>query len=461
MLISGACGGGGGGSGDGEALERTVFVDWASDEFASFYLFNFPEKVAVRQGDTVVFKQTWTGEPHTVTGGVAVSAGIEAGESWFTFFDAFESLARSGAALPNPDDPGDATVADFAEAVNTAEATKERDALITAWNALRSQGASLPDLANPPADMTFMQLVELVDTESEEALGGLPQAFNEDDNIAQNVGQPCFLDEGSPPEDPDEPCARADQKQPEFTGRQTYFNSGIIPYEGSEGNTFEMKIAENAEVGTYSFYCAVHGFTQRTDVEVRPRGAEVPSRDAVVRQTRSEIEKLTEPMRKTFEDASDDNRITFDGPEGKTELQGPFAGLPGEGHTAINEFVPKTIKAKAGEPITWKMLGADHTISFNVPKYFPIMEFLKDGTVRINPKLPPAAGGAVGVKDEEDESGGPVQHDGGTFDGTGFWSSGLIGAEPYLEYTMRISKKGTYTYACLLHPPMVGKIEVT
>ena len=32
-----------------------------------------------------------------------------------------------------------------------------------------------------------------------------------------------------------------------------------------------------------------------------------------------------------------------------------------------------------------------------------------------------------------------MEIDGGTYDGSGFWSSGLVGAEPHLRYTVRIS----------------------
>ncbi len=62
---------------------------------------------------------------------------------------------------------------------------------------------------------------------------------------------------------------------------------------------------------------------------------------------------------------------------------------------------------------------------------------------------------------EEGAGGPPPTFDGGTYNGEGPWSSGLIGSPPYLEYTMRISEPGTYDYACLIHPPMVGTIEVT
>lgn len=467
------------GCGGTEDTVRTVLVDFSSDEIASFALLNFPEKVAVRQGDTIRFRQTWTGEPHTVTGGRLVNEGIERGEGWIRFFEAFEGLAGSGAPVPNPDDPGDATVADFANVVKEADAAEERDAFLAAYNDLRREGVPLPDLDNPP-DRPFVELVELVEVESAEAFEALPFAFNEEDGgLAQNVSQPCYLREGAPPEDPNEPCADDEQEQPEFDGDYSYYNSGVIPYEGPDGNTFDVQVADDATPGSYVFYCNVHGFGQRTEIEIRPSGAEIPSEGDVARQAREETREIAEELSGIYEDAADDQKMTVPGPEGdEVEIEGPFAGLPGGDHSAINEFVPETLRVRAGEPITWKMMGADHTISFNVPRYFPIMEFLDDGTVRINPRLEEPAGGAVGVADEEDEAegetegegegeveeeagGGPIVHDGGEFDGTGFWSSGLIGAEPYLEYTMRITEPGTYSYACLLHPPMVGRIEVT
>jgi plastocyanin len=333
--------------------------------------------------------------------------------------------------------------------------------LVATYNKLRSQGVALPDLERPPdPNQPFSELVALANTESDKAFSGLPGAFTDDDQIAQNVGQPCFLRTGGPPEDPATPCAKASQKQPEFDGRQSYFNSGIIPYEGAKGNTFSVKLADDIAPGTYLFYCAVHGFGQRTEIEVKPKGSAIPSEGAVSREARKEINQVAAPLKKVFHDAGDDGRISIPGPDGKeVQLEGPFAGLPGKDHAAITAFVPRKIKVKAGEPITWKMMAGDHTISFNVPKYFPIMEFLADGTVRINPKLQPPAGGAEPLPAQQGT--GVVHHDGGTFDGSGFWSSGLIGAEPYLEYTMRITKPGTYGYACLLHPPMVGTVEVT
>jgi plastocyanin len=298
-----------------------------------------------------------------------------------------------------------------------------------------------------------------VDAQIEPVFEGLPWALGEDDDdgITQNAGQPCYLSDGLPPEEPDEPCRDDDQEQPAFDGTHTYYNSGIIPFEGPRGNTYRVPLAEDIAPGRYMFYCAVHGFGQTTEVEVVPAGTDVPSADDVARAAREEIDEAAEPLVDLFRQATSEGAIDVDG----ERIEGPFAGVdaPFLEHTGINEFVPRERTVKAGEPITWKMMGADHTISFNVPRYFPIMEFLDDGTVRTNPMLDPPAGGAP--EPPEQEGDGPLEIDGGTWDGEGFWSSGLMAAQPFIEYTLRISEPGTYEYACLLHPPMVGTLEVT
>lgn len=459
-LLVGSCGG-------DEAATRRVLVDYSSDEFASFALFNYPAKVQVRQGDVLEFKQTWTGEPHTVTGGTTVDKTLRDGAAWMDFFGGFDGLLASGAELPDPESPGEATVGDLMRAIAAAEDADARDKFIEGYEGLVAIGLALPPLQESSTE-PFAELVKIIDTESEEFFAGLPSAFDDDDQLAQNVSQPCYLDEGTPPDDPAKPCSEADQRQPAFTGRHSYYNSGVIPYEGERSNTFRVEIADDAEVGSFLFYCAIHGLGQRSEVEIVEAGAKIPSQSEINRQVRTETAEVTKSLGEIYRDAKDDLKVELPGFD--EPVAGPFAGLPGKGHTAINEFVPRVITVEANEPITWKMMGSDHTISFDVPKYFPIMEFLDDGRVRINPKMYPAAGDAVPYEppDEEVEGGGEEEegdgverHDGGTFDGKGFWSSGLIGGEPYLEYTMRISKPGTYAYACLLHPPMVGQIKVT
>lgn len=60
------------------AATRTVNVDGQTDKFNGAFLAYFPNEVQARPGDTVDFKEIWTGEPHSVTMGTLVEAGLSA-----------------------------------------------------------------------------------------------------------------------------------------------------------------------------------------------------------------------------------------------------------------------------------------------------------------------------------------------------------------------------------------------
>jgi plastocyanin len=460
VLVASACGVGGQG-GD----ERTVLVDFSHDEFASAMFANFPKEIAVPQGATVVFKQTWTGEPHTVTGGTLVDEMMSKGAPFMDLFTGFEQLAASEQGLPDPAEEPDLTVAEFFDAVEAADDEQAKEQLIAGYDALRDD-IDLPARDDPDnAETKASVLDEKIGPASDEFFEnlGIPWAIDENDEgafITQNAGQPCYIDSGAPPEDADEPCPEADQRQPAFDGKATYYNSGMIPYEGSRGNTFEVEFADDIETGDYWFYCAVHGPGQSTKVKVVEPGEDVPSQEAISREARQEISEFSRPMLEAFRDARD-GEIDMEG----DTLDGPFAGLSVPVHGTINEFVPRTIETEVGEPVTWKIMGADHTITFDVPEYFPIMRFARNGKVTFNPRLQEPAGGSPPLPEDEEEgppgTGPPVEIDGGTYDGSGFFSSGLFGGEPFASYTLRFSEPGTYKYACLLHPPMVGTVEVT
>ncbi|HYZ93966.1 MAG TPA: hypothetical protein VFA34_16460 [Actinomycetota bacterium] len=458
-LAAGACIGGGG------TDDRIVLVDFSGDRYPSFNLYNFPKKIAVHPGTTLVFRQTWTGEPHTITAGTAVQEVLDSTKAWLDLFIPYETLQGSNPNLIDPENPGDATVADFIGELRKARPRSEVNKVLNALKALRRQGIELPDPDDPP-DTPLEELNKTVEEESNAAFENLPFAFGESDALNQAVAQPCYLEKGDPPKE--KPCRGADQQQPAFDGTQAFYNSGIIRYEGQQGNTFRVELADDIKPGKYDFYCAVHGPLQATEVEVKPADQEIPSQNDATREARREIEKVSKPLDEVWEDAQDGRIQIGEGDEAQT-VRGPFAGLfsPKEIHAAINAFVPERMTVEAGEPVTWKVMGAEHTISFDVPRYFPPVEFLDNGTVRLNPKLRPPAGGAAKLPETSEGEDPPSEIDGGTYDGSGFWSSGLFGScpecggPPFTEYTMRISKPGTYRYACLLHPPMVGTVVVT
>lgn len=404
---------------------RTVLVDYNSDEFATNFTDYFPSQIDVTPGDTVVFKQTWTGEPHSVTFGTLPN---EYGKIIGPYLKIFEE--KGYAALP-------------------------------------------PEPAAAQA----------LDRE-------LPFMFENNSNrVAQNAAQPCFLDSGLPPKDPTKPCTKSQQRQPEFTGRQSWYNSGYIHYAGPTGNTFRVKIAADATPGRYFFYCTNHGPFMSGFLDLKPKASKIPSQSTVNRQATAQIDVHLSELRKTRELAQEqrypvppDHVAEFKAygvptavVDGTAVVRTWFAGLAHEGtdDASILQFVPQTVHAHVGQKVSWLFTGGanqGHTISFDVPKYFPLFTVEKDGTVVRNPKLDEPAGGAPPLPPEaqsanSSNNGGPAPKpgvvDGGTWNGLRFFSSGLISPGDFVVYNMRFSKPGTYKFACLVHPLMVGTLVVS
>jgi plastocyanin len=449
VAVLGACSSGGGGG------ERQVLVDYSTDEFASFIAQDFPRKIEITPGQTVVWKQTWTGEPHTVTGGSTTNAKLASSVDLLKLFHGYDELRGDNPDMINPEDAGDATMADFFGTLKAAKPTSKRDEVVAAYKTVRKAHPELPDYDHPTSE-PVSEFNSQMDDIAGGVFDGFPFAGDDSGNIVQNVGQRCFLKSGAPPDNPKQACTNDQQRQPVFDGTYSFYNSGILPYEGPRGNTYRVKFSPKTKPGTYYFYCAIHGPNQLSEVVVKPAGSKVPSASSIAHQGRKAADEEIAPLRKTYRDAVKNGKVDIDG----KKVSGPFAGLPSSTEGSINEFLPRTLHVKVNEPITWKIAGSDHTISFDVPPYLPIVEFKPDGTIQFNKKVRDQAGGAPAVPDEGDE-GQPHKIDGGTYDGTGFWSSGVVGGDPYREYTLRISKKGTYNYACLIHPRMIGKVVVS
>jgi plastocyanin len=96
------------------------------------------------------------------------------------------------------------------------------------------------------------------------------------------------------------------------------------------------------------------------------------------------------------------------------------------------QFYPATITIDEGDSVTWKYpAGEPHTVTFLGPKTSP--------PPPNDPSVPAPAGGST--------------YDGSTYTSSGFM---LLGK----TYTLTFPKAGTYTYYCLIHGEMVGKVVV-
>jgi plastocyanin len=275
--------------------------------------------------------------------------------------------------------------------------------------------------------------------------------------FAQNGAQPCYLDSGAPPRDAGTPCAK--RSQPAFTGTHSFYSSGIIPYEGQPGNQYRLPIAASAAPGTHYYYCNLHGPLMSGAITVVAKDA--PTQAEVNTQAQKEIKKYIEPLSAAYKDAL----------AGKATPKGYLAGLDGGPNVSaeLAEFVPRSIKAKVGEKVTWHVTGGAHTVSFNVPKYLPEVVIGKDGKVSYNDQVikPVGGPGFPAPPDEGPPSGPPgpppptVNIDAGNYDGGHFLSSGLgFGYRGEAIYSLAFTKAGTYKYACLVHPQMIGEVVV-
>jgi plastocyanin len=393
-LVGAACAGGGSGH-----ATRTVLVDFAHDEMQTSMIDFFPRTVSVHPGDSVDFRQFWTGEAHNVTFGTV-------------FNDALGRIRQRLDRSPRP------TVSELA------------------------------------ADLAVLSpLPSILGTNG-------PFAVN------QNGAQPCFLEKGLPPADAQQPCPR--RTQPAFTGRESYYSSGFIHHVGKGANRFSMRLAADIAPGSYHYYCTLHGVGQSGTIVVAPPGRAVPSQSEVSRQAQTAVERdFAAPLRRATTQAAEGS-LTI----ANTAYRPPLAGVAADGirswtgvahqrhfehrHGSVNQFVPATVRTRAGQPVTWTFAGR-HTVSFNVPKFFPIFSVAPSGHVDINP----AAFQSAGFPGRPPNL-APTQNatvDAGTWDGKGFRSSGLdwIAGD---KFTVAFRDPGTYLLACLVHPGMVGKVVV-
>lgn len=413
-LLLTSCGGDGGGSASGTGEERSVLVDFRYDEYAAAFLQYYPEKLKVRPGDTVQFRQAWTGEPHSVTFGKVVD----------DFIEIFPKLQEF-------------------ETVEEAQAAGESE-LIEIYGRFpaMTDGFKIADLGAEPCYVEDMDEAPVVrNVETDEVLL-------------------------------DAECPTKGDEQPAFNGRQALYNSGFIPYSGERGNSFEMPIAEDAEPGTYQYFCNYHFIFMGGSVEVVEKGAAIPSQSEVSRQARKEIEADADRALKRVREA-EDKRIgdkiseTVQGPGGErvNEVTLPLSGRATDDETPviINEFFPRKVTAKVGEKVTWTFDGSLHTVSFNVPKYFPIFTVADSGRVKWDPQAyEPVGWDTVDFEPRTfgPEDPPPLTLDAGRWDGKGgFRSSGAL--LPGDTFAVTFTKAGTYPFACVLHPQMVGTLTVS
>jgi plastocyanin len=297
-------------------------------------------------------------------------------------------------------------------------------------------------------------LTDDVDT----SIYGVPSVFPDtngtgNDNIVlnQTASQPCYVKAGPLPSGGECP-----KTQPAFDGTQAFYNSGYIPYRGRKSNEFALPLSKAVKPGDYFYYCLLHGPGMGGFVRVKPTGESLASPKGLHDRDLEAGRRLAEKARRVAA------KPTFRLPGSDIQV-GVFTDAVNNGlahPVSTNQFFPSAFHTKVGQPVTWSFLdGPGHTVSFAVPKYLPAMLFRPDGSVEVNSKSINAVGGPGYPQTEEPAPDNGFAVDVGDYDGSHFLSSGF--PDGRMRYSVTFTKPGTYPYACLIHPLMLGKIVVS
>jgi plastocyanin len=284
---------------------------------------------------------------------------------------------------------------------------------------------------------------------------GLPSVFPEEatsGNIKLNqaASQPCYV-ATAPLELDGSNCSK---RQPAFDGTQAFYNSGYIRYRGTRSNEFKLPLAKSIKPGDYFYYCVLHGPGMGGFVRVKAAEAKLASPEGLKDRDLVAARKLAEQTRRVV--AKKSYRLP------NTDIEvGGFTAAVKNGLThpvSLNEFLPSTFHTTVGKPVTWSFdEGPGHTVSFDVPSYLPAIVFQPDGSVEVNHEtLDPIGGPGYPRTDAPPTE--AVSVDAGDYDGSHFLSTGY--PDGPMRYSITFTKPGTYAYACLIHPLMLGKVVV-
>ena len=276
----------------------------------------------------------------------------------------------------------------------------------------------------------------------------------------QSAANPCFLATGAPPAK----AACPKSGQPDFTGKETYYNSGWL----DSNAKFSVHLSSAIAPGTYRFMCLLHRESMTGKVVVEPSSSAVASPSAQFaagQKALASVEAKLAPAAAALAQGK---------PPLPVKLPGKTTALAGSGsqnaqEAEITQFGPRKLHIPVGGSVTWYVIGP-HSITFNSNKTDDdIRAVAPNGTVHLNPKaLAPAnAPGEPPPKGSPPSSNGPpkfqvVAHK--SWNGKGFLNTGVFTnsfGPPLIEgYTITFTHAGKYKYICTVHDDMNGEVDV-
>lgn len=267
---------------------------------------------------------------------------------------------------------------------------------------------------------------------------------------------PCAVTTGPVPTNT--ACSAAQSTLAPFAGSEEYYNSGWL----APGKPFTLTLASDIKPGAYHYMCLLHGASMSGTIVVAGPSDTVPPAATQEAQGTTELQQHVAAL---ADAASALEKGIFPpivtAPKTNTVIAGSGTQTSND---LVTEFGPKIVTTTVGSTVTWDFLGP-HTVSFNAPSSAYNVKL--PGKPEINQQ----SGAPVGTAGQKGPPGGTNPNaapgigevvNGGKYDGTAFTSSGTIISFPpsLTSYTLTFTKAGTFQYACLIHPGMVGTVVV-
>jgi plastocyanin len=273
-----------------------------------------------------------------------------------------------------------------------------------------------------------------------------------------SAANPCFLASG----DPSFTAACPGGAQPQFDGKQSFYNSGWP----AGDSRFTVHLSSSISPGAYRFMCLVHREGMSGTITVVPAATPVPTPAAVSAKGDEEL-ATAEAKLAPVAAALEQGKLTLPGtaslgPNAVVAGAAPAGGVFGE----IDEFGPKTLHIPVGGTVTWWITG-DHSITFNSTKANNDVRSVRGGKVHLNTNALAPVGGKG--EPRKPPKGGTKRHaklavvTTQSWDGKGFHNSGVFtnSEPPNIEgYRLTFTRKGTYDYICTVHDKMKGTVVV-
>jgi plastocyanin len=281
----------------------------------------------------------------------------------------------------------------------------------------------------------------------------------------QSAAQPCFLDAGVPPLSlKGGALACTKRTQPEFTGAQSFYSSGVLMEDGA---SYSVPFSKGIKPGTYNVICLVHRSAMTSQIQVVDPGTTVQSQADITAKGQQQLARLVDaltPIAAKAQTAAADTALAATGDPSITHA---LIADPNAINGVVVDFGPKTLSIPVGGTVTWRNFYF-HNIAFGaLDSDVGVLQKAADGSIHLSPKAGAPAGFVVppqaGINIPPPDGAQPFTVDLGSWDGTGFRNTGIVQSLPpqdIVSLKLSFTRAGTFPYRCLIHPDMKGEVKV-